>query len=167
MARTKVPAERQLTDWDEADKVMQEILIAKGCICEIEIDMNRRIDRIKKAANEAAGPIRKRIEEMSRQIRDFVTAHRHELRGKSRKLTFGETGFRQSTKVTVPTNETADIIRRLREFGMGDCVAVKESVLKDAMRQNYTAEEIERTGAKLCVTDGFWYDVYEESLQKE
>lgn len=167
MARTRVPATRQLTSWDEVDKAMEDILLAKGRICEIEVDMNRKIDRIKSAADNAAGPVRERIDELALQIRDFVTAHRGELKGKSRKLTFGETGFRLSTKVHVPSKKTDEVIRLCREYGMDDCIAVKESVLKDVMKRCYSAEEIARTGAELRVTDEFWYDVNEETLKKD
>lgn len=165
MARKKVLSVPQLTSWDEVDQAMEEILIAKGRICEIEVNMNRRIEQIKSVATNAGNPLRDRIDKLELQIRDFVTAHRSELKGKSRKLTFGEAGFRLSTKVHVPPKKQAEVIRLCREYGMDDCVAVKESVLKDVMKRGYSAEEIARTGAELRVTDEFWYDVNEETLK--
>ncbi len=166
MARKKVPSAPQLISWDDVDKAMEKIQIARCHIREIEAQMNRQLNQIKDAATDAGKPFLSRIGELELQIRDFVTAHREELKGKTRKLTFGSTGFRLSTKVHVPAKKMEEIIRRCRKYGMEDCVAVKESVLKDVMRQRYTAEEINRTGAQLKVTDEFWYDVNEETLKE-
>ena len=159
-----MPTVARLTSWDDVDEAMREIAVAQGRVREIEAEMNRRINQAKDAAAETGKPILERISEREFQIRDFVTAHRGELKGKTRKLTFGSTGFRISTKVHVSTKKVAEIIRRCRELGMDDCVAVKESVLKDVMKQRYTGDEINRTGAALCVTDEFWYEINEETL---
>lgn len=164
MARKKVPTVARLASWDDVDEAMREIAVAQGRIREIEAEMNRRINQAKDAAAEAGKPILERISEREFQIQDFVTAHRGELKGKTRKLIFGSTGFRLSTKVLVPTKKTGEIIRRCRECGMDDCIAVKETVLKDVMRQRYTKEEISRTGAAIQVTDEFWYEINEETL---
>lgn len=164
MARKKVPTVARLASWDDVDEAMREIAVAQGRVREIEAEMNRCINQAKDAAAETGKPILERISEREFQIRDFVTAHRGELKGKTRKLTFGSTGFRLSTKVLVPTKMTGEIIRRCREYGMDDCIAVKETVLKDVMRQRYTAWEINRTGAAIHVTDEFWYEINEETL---
>jgi phage host-nuclease inhibitor protein Gam len=164
MARKKVPVFVPLSSWEDVDKTMSELAAACRCIKEIEAEMNRQVDKIKDEASRLAKPYQNRVSELEHQICDFVTEHRAELKGKTRKLVFGSTGFRRSTKVHIPSKKMGDVILRCREFGMDDCITVKESVLKDVMRQRYSAEEISRTGASLKVADEFWYELNEETL---
>ena len=78
---------------------MKEILNCEGCVDEIEVNLNREITLAKEKADAASKPMRERISELEVQIRDFVSRHREELDGKSKRLNFGQTGFRLSTKL--------------------------------------------------------------------
>ena len=164
MARKKVPIQPTLSTWQDVDDAMKEILNCEGCVDEIEVNLNREITLAKEKADAASKPMRERISELEVQIRDFVSRHREELDGKSKRLNFGQTGFRLSTKFVVPASKSADIIASLRRYGMVDCITTKESVNKDVLRK-YPGEDILKTGAYLKSDDEFWYEVSSETIK--
>lgn len=164
MARKKVPIVPALKSWQDVDDAMKEILNCAGCVDEIEVTMNREITLAKEKADAKSKPMRERISELEVQIRDFVSRNRDELDGKTKKLNFGQAGFRLSTKLMVPATKTADIIASLRRYGMEDCIIVKESVNKDVLKK-YPSEIILKTGAYLKSDDEFWYEVEAETIK--
>ena len=48
---------------------------------------------------------------------------------------------------------------------MDDCITIKESVNKDALRQ-YGEEAVLEVGAKWVQKDGFWYEAAREKLEQ-
>ena len=98
------------------------------------------------------------------------TLHRADLgKAKSRTLTFGKVGFRQSTRLTLPrgVEKVKTIIEELLRRGMKECVVYPEPKIdKDALKK-YSAGEIAEVGAKLEVEDVFGYDVDEEALGQQ
>lgn len=89
MARKKVPIQPTLSTWQDVDDAMKEILNCEGCVDEIEVNLNREITLAKEKADAASKPMRERISELEVQIRDFVSRHREELDGKSKRLNLG------------------------------------------------------------------------------
>lgn len=163
MARKKVPAEPVLNSWEEVDHAMHQILLAQSCIDEINVQLNRTILEAKEAAEVASRPAREKIAGLELQIREFVVRNRDTIKGKSKKLNFGQTGFRLSTKLVVPTSKVAEIIAACKKFKMQDCVTVKESINKEALKR-YPLEKILQVGASLKSTDEFWYEVATEEI---
>lgn len=62
-------------------------------LTELGLDMSRRIDAVKADYTKSAEPLQKRIKQLEGEIQEYVEAHRSDMAGKSRQLTFGRVGF--------------------------------------------------------------------------
>lgn len=162
MARKKVPSDPALESWADVDSAMKLIGELEGSLTVLEVELNAEIDAAKKRAEKLAQPLHEKIKRLERDIRHFVTENRPEMDGKTKQLTFGRTGFRLSTKLMTP--RVADIIARLKQYAMQDCIKVKESIDKEALKK-YPTEDILKTGAYLKAEDEFWYEVDREKIQ--
>ncbi len=161
MARKRV-VEPQLKSWEEVDQCLKVMSDAENEITRIEAEMNSRIAEIKKNAEGEARCHKEMIKQNEGKIKEFTTVHKNELKGKSKILTFGKVGFRLSTKLLLPSPIT-DVILKLRENGMLDCINVKETVDKDAVK-NYGEEQILTIGGYLQKSDTFWYETDKDAL---
>ena len=164
MARKRV-TEPQLKNWDEVDGCLKIMADAENEISKIEAEMNRQIADIKKAAEESAKAHKELIKQNESKIKEYTGAHKEELKGKSKELTFGTVGFRLSTKLLLPSSIN-EVILKLRERGMLDCINVKESVDKDAIKK-YGEEDIAAVGGYLQKSDTFWYETDKDALVTE
>lgn len=161
MARKRV-TEPQLKSWEEVDACLKVMGDAENQISVITAEMNAAIAEAKKEAEEKAAQYKEMIKQNEGKIKEFTTIRKEELKGKSRQLTFGTVGFRQSTKLLLPS-DTAEVILRLRENGMADCINVKETINKDTVK-SYPEEEIMRIGGYLQRADSFWYETDKDTL---
>lgn len=161
MARKRV-TEPQLKSWEDVDACLKAMGDAENQISVITAEMNAAIAEAKKAAEEKAAEYKERIKQNEGKIKEFTTVRKEELKGKSRQLTFGTVGFRQSTKLLLPS-DTAEVILKLRENGMADCINVKETINKDTVK-SYPEEEILRIGGYLQRSDTFWYETDKDTL---
>jgi len=161
MARKRV-TEPQLTSWEQVDECLKVMSDAENQISMITAEMNAAIAEAKKAAEERAAQFKETIKQNEGKIKEFTTVRKEELKGKSRQLTFGTVGFRQSTKLLLPS-DTAEVILKLRENGMADCINVKETINKDTVK-SYPEEEILKIGGYLQRSDTFWYETDKDSL---
>lgn len=86
---------------------------------------------------------------------------------KSKTLTFGEVGFRQSTSVSLPRakEKIADIIRFLKARQMMDCIVTKEEVSKEALKK-YGADTVTAVGATWKQGDVFGYELNLAKLEQ-
>lgn len=166
MARTKIKEAPVLRNWDEVDAALKEIAEKELAIEEIEGEMNKQIQGIKLSSAQEAKPLEERIDTLGKDIKAFVTEHREELDGKTKMLNFGKTGFRLSTKLSLPTakDKVASIIKSLRIRKMADCIIITESINKDVLKK-YTEDEIVRVGGTLKKEDVFWYETDRERLR--
>lgn len=168
MARQKVEAPRPYASWDEADEGLRQIGEAQRAIEAEEHRMQEAIDSAKEDAAAASLPFRTLIRDAEQRLNAFAEANREELgKRKSRELNYGILGYRKSTKVVLPRGESKvmELIRRLRERGMGDCVTQPmPKVDKEALKK-YPPNDIIEIGASLDVQDTFWYEVKREELQ--
>lgn len=165
MARKKVPTPPALKSWEEVDHVLREIAECEGCIDEIEVTMNRTIAEAKEAADRRARPAQERIRQLEYEMKEFVLQHQEDFSGgKTKLLNFGKTGFRLSTRLVIPPGGTAEVIERLKQYGMEDCLNVKESVNRDALKK-YKSEDILKVGAYLKSDNEFWYEASREKLE--
>ena len=161
MARKRV-TEPQLKNWEEGDACLKVMGDAENQISVITAEMNAAIAEAKKAAEEKAAQYKETIKQNEGKIKEFTTIRKEELKGKSRQLTFGTVGFRQSTKLLLP-QDTGEVILRLRENGMADCINVKETINKDTVK-SYPEEEILKIGGYLQRSDSFWYETDKDTL---
>lgn len=161
MARKRV-TEPQLKSWEDVDVCLKALGDAENEISVITAEMNAAIAQAKKEAEERAAQFKETIKQNEGKIKEFTTIRKEELKGKSRQLTFGTVGFRQSTKLLLPS-DTAEVILKLRENGMADCINVKESINKDTVK-SYPEEDILRIGGYLQRSDTFWYETDKDTL---
>lgn len=170
MARRKVICALQLENWQQADDALRQIGENRRDLASIETMMNERIADAKADAEAKGRPIKDHIAMLEQALREFAMLHRADLgKAKSRTLTFGKVGFRQSTRLTLPrgVEKVKTIIEELLRRGMKECVVYPEPKIdKDALKK-YSAGEIAEVGAKLEVEDVFGYDVDEEALGQQ
>lgn len=161
MARKRV-TEPQLTSWEQVDECLKVMSDAENQISVITAEMNAAIAEIKSDAEKRAAQFKETIKQNEGKIKEFTTIRKEDLKGKSKQLTFGTVGFRQSTKLLLPS-DTAEVIVKLRKNGMADCINVKETINKDTVK-SYPEEDILRIGAYLQKTDTFWYETDKDRL---
>ena len=139
----------------------RQIAEAQLAVQDIEGEMNKQILGAKKAAEEQSKPHKDRIAKLERELKDFVTEHRADMgKAKSKILTFGEVGFRLSTSVSLPRakEKIEEIIRRLKNRQMMDCIVVKEDVSKEALKK-YGEDTVNAVGATWKQQDVFGYEL--------
>ncbi len=164
MARTKIK-ETFLKDWDGVDLTLKEIAEHKQAILRLEADMNERIDEIKLAESIESAPHQEAIKVLGARLKEFTTEHKFELKDKrTRELTFGRLGFRQSTKIVI--SNAADTIQKLLKLNMDDCVTVKQSINKDNLKK-YNSATLSKVGASFSTSDTFWYETKQERLDAD
>jgi phage host-nuclease inhibitor protein Gam len=167
MARTKITEISRLKSWDDVDLSLAEIGEAQRAVEKIEADMQASIDDIKLGADMEAKPHQDNIKELGAQIKLYVDAHRDELGNKKTKvLTFGSTGYRKSTKITLPKAASAilQIVMELRARGMTDCIVTPQPKIDKELLKKYPASEIVAAGAGVQVDDVFWFEIDREKL---
>ncbi|MDI3547910.1 MAG: hypothetical protein PWR10_1562 [Halanaerobiales bacterium] len=163
MARVRMEDEEKIQNWEEADLVMKEIAELELRKEELENQMNQKISDIKLEYSDKAEPIQKRIKQLSKDLKRFVTLNRIDIKGKSKKLNFGQVGFRKSTRLTIPSKIKNKIIEMLEKRGMSDCIIVKKKVNRDVLK-SYPDDVIVGLGATKKITDTFWYETDREKI---
>ena len=165
MARTRIPDMQVLNTWDDVNSVLMEIAEAEIHLSEIEGEMNVRINDIKEAAEEASLPMKTRIADLGKQLKSFCEVNRPEFgNAKSKKLTFGDIGFRRSTSIVIKKGLEEKIIQNLCIMKMEDCIKTVQTVNKDVLG-TYPEEQIVKTGASVKTCDTFWYETNKQILQ--
>lgn len=166
MARKRIKEEPNFKSWEDVDAALKEIAEKEIALEEIEGDMNKQINGIKKSAGLEAKPLQDRIDKLGKDIKEFVTENKEDLDGKTKVLNFGKTGFRLSTTCSLPTakDKLEKIINKLRKRKMDDCIIVKESVNKDVLKK-YDEDVIVEIGGTLKKTDTFWYETEREKIR--
>ncbi len=152
-----------LKSWEEVDLNLKEIGELDLQKEAIEADMNLKISDIKLEAADKIKPLLESKEKLEMQIKEFVEENRADIKGKTMALNFGQTGFRQSTKIII--RSIASVLKMLKAKGMADCITIKEEVSKDKLKE-YSDEVIASVGARKKVEDIFWYEVNREKLSK-
>lgn len=87
MARKRME-EPTIKSWEETDDVMKKLLESQLEVEKIEANMNKEIAEIKKTAEEMAKPYKDNIKKNELLLKEFVTVHKSELDGKSKKNEF-------------------------------------------------------------------------------
>ena len=161
MARKKIKHESSIKSWEDVNDGLRQIAEATIALDEIESDMNKQILGAKKIAEEQSKPYNDRISTLEREIEDFATEHRSDMgKLKSLVLTFGTVSWRQSTSISLPKakEKLGDIIRRLKNRQMLDCIVVEEKVSKEILKK-YGKDTVQAVGATWKQKDEFGYDL--------
>jgi len=163
MPRVKIPDALQLKSWGEVNSALKGIAQAEIELTKIEGDLNEQINAAKDAAAMAAAPLQRQLDNLAKQVKQFADLHREEFgKAKSKRLTFGEIGWRASSSISLPKDQ-AQVIEHLRKNGMEDCIKSKESINRDQLKQ-YPETEIIRCGATVKHKDEFWLETDKQQL---
>ena len=162
MARKRME-EPELQSWEEVDGTLKKIRETEIALTDISTAAEKLILDIRQQAEEDAQQYKDRIKRMELQVKEFTTAHRDEmLPAKSKEMTFGQVGFRKSTKIILP-QKLDRVITKLKKLGMGDCIITKETVDRDILK-TYDEATILAVGASLKKEDTFWYETKQEKI---
>lgn len=154
-----------LGSWEEVNAALKAIAQANNELQVINSSMNMQIDALKEASDKMALPYKDEIKKQELMIKEFVSENRAEMKGKSRRMTFGTVGFRASTKLSLP-KELKKVIAALRKFDMEDCIILKETVNKDILK-TYEEKDILKVGGSLKKEDSFYYEIDQSAVIKE
>lgn len=138
MARKRVVEPSGVKTWEDANDALRQIAEAQLAVQDIEGEMNKQILGAKKAAEEQSKPHKDRIAKLERELKDFVTEHRADM-GKAKE-------------------KIEEIIRRLKNRQMMDCIVVKEDVSKEALKK-YGEDTVNAVGATWKQQDVFGYEL--------
>lgn len=161
----KAAAQVELRNWDEVDVALKKIAECQIALDTIDAEMNMRINDAKAEADKLAIPLRAVVKEQTALVQDYTDGHRTDLEGKSKQLTFGKVGFRQATRISIPTKRISKIIENLRKFGMENCIKVAESVNKDVLAV-YPESDIAKVGASVIKEDKFFCEPDKEKVRR-
>ncbi len=162
MARKRME-EPELQSWEEVDGTLKKIRETEIALTDISTAAEKLILDIRQQAEEDAQQYKDRIKRMELQVKEFTTAHRDEmLPAKSKEMTFGQVGFRKSTKIILP-QKLDRVITKLKKLGMGDCIITKETVDRDILK-TYDEKTILEVGGTLKKADTFWYETKQEKV---
>jgi phage host-nuclease inhibitor protein Gam len=157
--------ESVLKSWEEVNECLQMIGEAERDLALIDSVMNESIAEAKRRAEEESRQYNDTVKVKAALVQQFVTAHKSELNGKSRKMPFGSVGFRASTSVSLPKDQGA-VIQSLKAHGMFDCLTVKTTVNKEILK-TYAEKDIMEVGASLKKKDDFWYETAKDTVAEK
>ena len=161
MARKRLSG-TALESWDEVDRCLAEIGRIDRELGLLEAAQQESIDHLKASTKAAAEPLQNKKLGLEMAIKEYAEANRAELiKTKTRELTFGTVGFRLSTSVVI--KRIADTVQALKDLNLRDCLIVKETPNKDAMRA-LPLETLHAVGASLKQEDAFGYEIKREAL---
>jgi len=161
-SRKKIKDAPVLKSWDELDLALKEIAECQLAVEAIDNKKKQKFLAITQEAKDKAQPYEDRVKELARHLKEFVTAHRDELDGKTKQLHFGKTGFRLSTRLILGDEDA--VKAALRSLGMSDCIVVSETINKEVLK-SYGEAEISRAGCTLQTVDTFWYETEPDKLR--
>jgi phage host-nuclease inhibitor protein Gam len=152
-----------MRDLGAVDLALKEIGEVNRRIEAITANMNEEIAKSRSRAEVDIAPLQARIRALETGMEAFAIQHKEELfkKAKTKRLNFGEIGFRQSTKITVSKN-TLD---RLIEMEADDAIHTVRRPNKDVLA-TWDDEELREVGAKKKTEDVFGYKVKEEAIEE-
>lgn len=164
MARKRLSG-TQISTWDDVDNALKRIGELDRDLGMIEASANEQIDAIKAASKEDAAQLTTEKLGLEAGMKEFCEANRAEFsKVKSREMTFGSVGFRLSSRIVI--KRIADTLQALHDFGLAQCIRVKEEADKEAMKA-LDSETLASVGAALKIENTFGYEIKAHNLALE
>lgn len=154
----------EINNWEDVDRCLKEIGECEITIKCLEADAQRRINDVRTEADKLGQPLQKTINQLKEQIQSFAEDRKSELSGKTKKLTFGRIGYRQTGSIIIPAKKMKQVIHNLRRFGMKDCINTKETINKEILKR-YSDADIVQIGASKKIEDKFWCKAIQETIK--
>lgn len=133
----------------------------------IEVELKEKIDRAKAEAAQKAAGLPDRYKELEKAVCLFAKLRREDLftDGKTLDLGAGKIGFRVSMpSIVQERGVTVEMsLARLRELGLAEGIAVKESLAKNVML-GWPDERLALAGLRRKQTEDFFVDIPHESV---
>lgn len=154
-----------LSSWDDVDSCLAEIAKADRELSLIEGAANEQIETIRKAIKDASQPVLDKKAGLELAIKEYCEANRAEFaKVKTKALTFGEVGFRLSTKIMI--KRIAETLQALKDLSLGHCIRTKEEPDKEAMKL-LTDDVLAEVGAGRKTENTFGYTLNLERINGE
>lgn len=159
MARVKVKPEPELRDWSAVDDALQDLQECGIRLTELGLAKQRQINAANEEYKNMAEPLQRREKRLRAEVEEFVSAHREDLVGKSKKLIFGTVGYRKGGALILSNSKVKDAIAKLKELGLAAvCIETTEK-LKRAELKKQPQEVLDAVGARLGDEDEFFIDL--------
>lgn len=162
--RVRVVEASAIQSWDDADDRLKDYGRLEMQKEEIEIEMNQEINVIKEEVKAKVKQLDARLELLRLQLEEFGESQKTSFdKVRTRDLNFGKCGYRKATNLTI--KGLKEVLAKLKEKAMTDCITVKEAVNKDVLKQYDDDTLATIKGVKKIVTDNFWFEVDRERIK--
>lgn len=170
MARTRKTELCTLANLEEVDDALRTMGDYDRRIEAINADMEAKINMIREEAAAMIQPLNDARKGLFTQVGLYAkgrTSDFHKVRTKV--LNFGEFGFRRSTTLKCPstTDGIAEVLERLRERDMNDCIKVVPDAINKVALKAYDKDAVEGVGCELIEKDTFFAEPKRETVAEE
>lgn len=167
MAKTRLNELCTMVGLDDVDEALRTIGDYERRIEAVNADMEAKLNRIREEAAQLAQPLITARKGLETQIGLYAKAHVREFdKVRTKVLNFGEFGFRQSTSVKCPSSpdSVAEVVARMRERDMMDCIKAVPDAIDRAKLRQYDAEAVRAVGCELVTKDTFFCAAKREDI---
>ncbi len=163
MARTRIPSPQQIKNLDEANTALAEIGKLELRLEAIDGKASERIGKIKEQAAKDGEESRDRIKQLNSALALFAEYNKVEMfsEKKTLALSYGNIGFRKSTKLKVKKT-TIDLLKKLFP---GKGIRTKEDVDREELK-TWEDSDLTQVDAAKQEEDTFFYEVNREEINK-
>lgn len=163
MARKRIEG-TLFTSWNDVDNALMEIGGIDRELGLLESSQNEKIDQIKTQTKESAEPHLTKKAGLELAIKEYCKSNKAEFaKIKTKTLTFGEVGFRISTKIIIKS--VADTLQSLKDLALNNCIRIKEELDKETMK-TLTDETLAEVGAAKKTENVFGYTLNVERIRE-
>lgn len=166
-ARTRKTEFCTLNNLDDVNEALRSMGDYDRRIEAVNADMQRRINEVRAEAEAMARPLIEARAGLETQVGLYAKGRYAEFKKvRTKVLTFGEFGFRQSTSAKCPSSpdSVAEVIEKLRERGMTDCIKQVPDTINRAVLRTYDADAVAAVGCELVVKDAFFCEPLRDEL---
>lgn len=150
--------------FDDVDAALREIGELDREIGLLEAAHNEEIDRIKQQTKDLAAPLHDKKASLELAIKEYCESNRIEFaKVKTKQLTFGEVGFRLSTKIMI--KRVAETLQALKDLNLNHCIRTKEEPDKETMKA-LPDETLAEVGAARKMENIFGYTLNVERIRE-
>lgn len=144
---------KELGNWMEVDTALEEMSRLSIEILAVEARLGLRVLDLMNEYGQSLDSLHRRKRDIESRIEGFCGSRKAEFAEKrSRRLTFGKIAFRLAEKIEIPDGMENVAIRTLKGLGWDECVEVKESLNKPALKRLSDAH-LAMCGLKRTVAD--------------
>lgn len=131
--RVKSKAITPIADWSKADQMIRKIGSIQRMIQKTELKHKKRAEKVKGEMVKEVKPLQEKIGVLQRSLEAFALSRKKDFKKqRSRKLNFGDIGWRKSTITKIGKN-TLELIKKVFGPKAKNYITTTEKVDKDAV----------------------------------